>query len=73
MCVLNDDFFSDWIRVEGPATVVSLPDAMEPLVEYYRSVSGEHPDWDEYRDAMREQQRVIIRIDVESAGPDRQA
>jgi PPOX class probable F420-dependent enzyme len=73
LCVINDDFFSDWIQVEGPATVVSLPEAMEPLVDYYRSLSGEHPNWDEYRGAMRTQRRVIIRIDIESAGPDRHA
>jgi PPOX class probable F420-dependent enzyme len=73
LCVLNNDFYTDWIQVEGPATIVSLPEAMDLLVEYYRSVSGEHPDWDEYRAAMQSQQRVIIRIDIESAGPDRQA
>src|SRR5262245_29341013 len=52
LCVLNDGFFGEWVQLEGPANVVSLPDAMELLVEYYRSVSGEHPDWDDYRNAM---------------------
>ncbi len=71
LCVLNDGFFGDWIQVDGTADIVSLPEAMELLVEYYRSLSGEHPDWDEYRAAMERDQRVLVRIDVERAGPDR--
>jgi PPOX class probable F420-dependent enzyme len=71
LCVLSDGFFGDWIQIEGTAEVVSLPDAMEPLVEYYRSTSGEHPDWDDYRAAMVRDQRVIVRITPERAGPDR--
>jgi PPOX class probable F420-dependent enzyme len=71
LCVLSDGFFGDWIQVEGTAEVVSLPDAMEPLVEYYRTTSGEHPDWDDYRAAMVRDQRVIVRITPERAGPDR--
>jgi PPOX class probable F420-dependent enzyme len=67
--VTSDDFWS-WIQVDGRATVISLPDAMEPLVEHYRAVAGEHPDWDDYRRAMQEQRRVVIRIDIERAGPD---
>jgi hypothetical protein len=69
--VLNDGFFGDWIQVDGTATIVSLPEAMELLVEYYRSLSGEHPDWDEYRAAMERDRRVLVRIDIERAGPDR--
>lgn len=65
------DDFSTWVQIDGTATVISLPDAMEPLVDYYRSVSGEHPDWDDYRQSMQEQARVIVRIDIERAGPDR--
>jgi PPOX class probable F420-dependent enzyme len=68
--VVSDDFWN-WIQVDGTATVVSLPEAMEPLVDLYRSIAGEHPDWDEYRQAMEEQRRVIVRIDIERAGPDR--
>jgi hypothetical protein len=49
---------------------VSLPDALEPLVEYYRGLRGEHPDWDDYRAAMVRDQRCIVRITVERAGPD---
>ena len=72
LCVMSDQFYGPWIQAEGTATVVSLPDAMQPLVDYYRSISGEHPDWDEYRRAMEEQHRVIVRIDIERAGPDRE-
>jgi len=71
LCVINDGFFGDWIQVDGTAEVVSLPDAMEMLVEYYRSIQGEHPDWDDYRNAMERERRVMVRISVERAGPDR--
>lgn len=69
LVVLNDGFFGEWISVEGTAEIVSLPDAMELLVDYYRSVSGEHPDWDEYRQAMIDQRRVVVRFPIERAGP----
>ncbi len=68
ICAFSEDFW-DWIQIEGTATIVSLPEAMEPLVDYYRSVQGEHPDWDDYRRAMQDQQRVVVRIDIERAGP----
>ncbi len=69
LCVLSDGFMGEWVQVDGRAEIVSLPDAMEMLVDYYRSISGEHPDWDEYRAAMQTQQRVILRITIERAGP----
>jgi PPOX class probable F420-dependent enzyme len=71
LCVIPHGFYGDWIQVDGTAEIVSLPDAMEPLVDYYRSLRGEHPDWDDYRAAMVRDQRVIVRITVERAGPDR--
>ena len=71
MCVLNDGFFGEWIQVDVTAEIVSLPDAMELLVEYYRSLAGEHPDWDDYRASMEREKRVLVRIDLERAGPDR--
>ena len=71
ICVLNDGFFGQWVQVEGTAEVVHLPEAMDGLVEYYRRVAGEHPDWDDYRAAMVREQRVIVRITPERAGPDR--
>ena len=69
LCVLNDRFFGDWAQLSGDVEVVSLPEAMEPLVEYYRSISGEHPDWDDYRTAMIKQRRCLIRITPTKAGP----
>jgi len=71
ICVLPDAFFGRWIQVEGTATVVDLPEAMEGLVDYYRRTSGEHPDWADYRAAMNREQRVLVRIDIKRAGPDR--
>ncbi len=70
LCALPDDFFGRWVVVDGDAEVVSLPDAMEPLVDLYRQVAGEHHDWDEYRAAMVSEQRVVIRIQPAKAGPD---
>lgn len=71
LCVLPDAFFGDWVYVEGEAEVVSLPDAMELLVEYYRDISGE-TDWDEYRASMEREQRVALLVTPTRAGPDRQ-
>ncbi len=71
LCVIPEGFFGDWIYVEGTAEVVSLPDAMEPLVDYYRGISGEHDDWDGYRAAMESERRVAIVIEPTRAGPDR--
>ncbi|MDA8039615.1 MAG: PPOX class F420-dependent oxidoreductase [Actinomycetota bacterium] len=71
LCVLDDGFFGEWIQLDGSARVVKLPDAMEGLVEYYRRVAGEHPDWDEYRAAMERERRVLVVVTIERAGPDR--
>ena len=69
LCVLSDDFFGRWIRIDGTARIVSLPEAMEGLVDYYRGISGEHPDWDDYRRAMRQERRVLVQISIDAAGP----
>jgi PPOX class probable F420-dependent enzyme len=69
LCLLEDQFFGVWHQAEGPIEIVSLPDAMNGLIEYYRSISGEHPDWDEYRSAMTEQRCVLLRMTVERVGP----
>ena len=70
-CGFADQFYGKpWVQIEGPVQIVSLPEAMEQLVDYYRSVSGEHPDWDDYRAAMEREQRVLIRLDLTRAGPD---
>src|SRR3954447_16442316 len=71
VCVLEDGFFGEWVYVEGEAEVVSLPEAMEPLVDYYRGISGEADDWDEYRAGMERERRVVIRVTPLRAGPDR--
>ena len=71
ICVLNDGFFGEWVQVEGTSEVVHLPEAMDGLVDYYRRVAGEHPDWDDYRNAMEREGRVLVRIRLERAGPTR--
>jgi PPOX class probable F420-dependent enzyme len=70
LCVLNDGFFGEWIQAEGTTEIVHLPEAMDLLVDYYRRISGEHPDWDGYRDAMQRERRVMLRITIARAGPD---
>jgi PPOX class probable F420-dependent enzyme len=73
LCSFPNSFFGGrWVQVSGPVTIVSLPDAMDGLVDYYRSISGEHSDWDDYRAAMTRDRRCLIRISVDRAGPDRQ-
>ena len=67
--VLSDDFNGPYVQVDGDAEVIDLPDAVEPLVEYFRSISGEHPDWDEYRRAMIEQGKCLIRVTPRRWGP----
>jgi PPOX class probable F420-dependent enzyme len=71
LCVLPDEFFGRWLQLEGRAEIVSLPEAMPLLEDYYRGIAGEHPDWDEYREAMRSERRVLVRVVLERAGPDR--
>lgn len=71
LCVISDAFFGAWAQIDGTAEIVSLPDAMEGLVDYYRRVSGEHPDWDDYRRAMERERRVLVRISIEQVGPNR--
>jgi PPOX class probable F420-dependent enzyme len=70
LCVFPDAFFGGFVQVEGDVTVVSLPDAMEGLVDYYRAVAGEHPDWDDYRAAMVKEQRCLLKLSLTRAGPD---
>ncbi|MEV0957416.1 PPOX class F420-dependent oxidoreductase [Streptomyces sp. NPDC049951] len=67
--VLSDDWNGPWVQVDGSAEVIDSPDSVEPLVEYFRNISGEHPDWDEYRAAMLKQGKSIIRITPERWGP----
>jgi PPOX class probable F420-dependent enzyme len=69
LCVVTQRFYGPWVQITGTAEILSLPAAMEGLVDYYRGISGEHPDWDEYREAMRSEQRVLVRITPTAAGP----
>jgi len=71
LCVFPDGFYGGMVQLEGSVEVLSLPEAMEPLVDYYRSVAGEHPDWDDYRRAMEAEQRCLLRVTLLRAGPDR--
>jgi PPOX class probable F420-dependent enzyme len=67
--VLSDDFGGPWVQVDGTAEVLDVPEATEPLVGYFRAISGEHPDWDEYRQAMIRQGKSLLRITPERWGP----
>ena len=69
VAVMNDGFYGEWVSVEGNAEIVELPEAMDILVDYYRSASGEHPDWDDYRAAMERDKRVVVRFTIDRAGP----
>ena len=71
-CALSERFFGAWYTVEGDVEILELPDAMEPLVDYYRASSGEHPDWDDYRRAMVSEGRVLLRLTVDRSGPTQQ-
>ena len=68
-CVMSDDFGGAWVQLDGRAEVLDLPEALDPLVDYYRSISGEHPDWAEYRSAMQRQGKCLIRGTIERWGP----
>jgi PPOX class probable F420-dependent enzyme len=69
VCVQSDDWSGEYVQVDGRAEVLDMPDALEGLVEYFRVISGEHPDWDEYRDAMRRQDKSLLRVTIERWGP----
>lgn len=69
VCVLSDEFNGEWVQVDGTIEVVHQPDAVDGLVDYFRSISGEHPDWAEYRQAMVDQGKVLLRLMIERWGP----
>lgn len=70
VCAITPAFYGEWCQVEGPVQVVELPEAMDGLIDYYRRAAGkEHPDWDDYREAMVREQRVLVVMDVERTGP----
>ncbi|MEO6997709.1 MAG: PPOX class F420-dependent oxidoreductase [Terracoccus sp.] len=67
--VLSDDFGGAWMQLDGDCEVIDLPDSVEPLVDYFRAISGEHADWDEYRQAMRDQGKSLLRVTATRWGP----
>jgi PPOX class probable F420-dependent enzyme len=67
LCVFNDAFYGAWVQVEGTVELVDGPDRIDALVDYYRRLSGEHPDWDEYRAVMERDHRVLLRFEIERA------
>ncbi|MFW0794381.1 PPOX class F420-dependent oxidoreductase [Gordonia sp. CPCC 205515] len=69
VCVLSDEFNGAWVQVDGTAEVLDMPEAEDALVDYFRSISGEHPDWDDYRAAMRTQGKSLIRVTLTRWGP----
>jgi PPOX class probable F420-dependent enzyme len=69
-CLFTEAFFGEWVQVDGEAEVLHLPEAMDPLIDYYRMISGEHPDWDDYRESMKRDRRVLVRTTITRAGPD---
>ena len=69
MCVLSNEFSGEWVQLDGRIELVRQPEAIEALVEYYRSISGEHPDWDEYRQAMADQGKVLLRLTIDRWSP----
>lgn len=70
LCVISDSFFGPWVQVDGEVDIVRRPEAVDVLVDYYRRVSGEHPDWDDYRASLEAERRVALRLSITSAGPD---
>jgi PPOX class probable F420-dependent enzyme len=69
VCVLSDDFDGPWVQVDGEAEVLHMPEAEDALVDYFRCIAGEHPDWDEYRAAMRVQGKSLLRVTPTRWGP----
>ncbi|MFC3962428.1 PPOX class F420-dependent oxidoreductase [Nocardia jiangsuensis] len=67
--VLSDEWDDAWVQVDGTAEVLHMPEALDGLVDYYRCIAGEHPDWDDYRAAMERQNKSLIRVTIERWGP----
>jgi PPOX class probable F420-dependent enzyme len=67
VCAFTDGFYGGWVQVEGTAEIVERPEAVDLLVDYYRRLAGEHPDWDDYRRAMVDDRRVLVRFEIERA------
>jgi PPOX class probable F420-dependent enzyme len=72
LCVFENRWPGQWMGVDGDAQILSLPEAMDPLIDYYKRFPDENPDWDAYRERMRREERVLIQITLRRAGPDLQ-
>ncbi len=70
LCVFGEGFYGEWIQVDGTASIISLPEAMNGLVDYYKTLRGEHGDWDEYKRSMEQEERVLVVVRIVRAGPD---
>ena len=70
LLIMGEQFSgSKYVQIEGTAEVIPLPEAMDLLIDWHRRVRGEHPNWDEYRQKMRDENRVLIRVPIEKLGP----
>ena len=67
--VMSDDFDGPWVQIDGEARVIDAPASVEGLVEYFRNIRGDHPDWDEYRSAMIAQGKSLVRVTPIRWGP----
>ena len=72
VCVFAPSFHGEgWVQASGRAEIISLPEAMDALIYLSRQAYGERNNWEEFRRRMERERRVIIRITIESVGPQR--
>ncbi|MGH7831371.1 MAG: TIGR03618 family F420-dependent PPOX class oxidoreductase [Candidatus Binatia bacterium] len=72
LLVFGEEFHgSKYVQIHGTAEIIPQPEAMDLLIDWHRQLRGEHPNWDEYRERMRRERRVILRIEIEKVGPNR--
>ena len=69
ICVMGEEFNSEWVQVDGHIEVLDLPAALDGLCEYFQVISGDHPDWEEYKSAMVKQGKVLLELSVERWSP----
>ena len=60
---------SKFVQIHGTAELIELPAAMDTLIYWYKQVRGEHKNWDEYKQQMADEKRVILRVKIEKVGP----
>ncbi|MFN8077887.1 MAG: PPOX class F420-dependent oxidoreductase [Kineosporiaceae bacterium] len=69
LLALGEDFGDAWVQIDGTGEVIGGEEGVEALVEYYRAAAGEHPDWEDYRRAMRERDKVCLAVTPVRWGP----